>query len=96
MLPSPDLVPLVRQLLGHRNVQTTINAYIGLENIHASEIFSKIVMEHMDDKLEAEMTGTQFSNGKPTLRRPRSLPVSEWPNADQRAWDEGPPVTSQK
>ena len=53
MLPSPDLVPLVRQLLGHRNVQTKINAYIGLENIHASEIFSKIVMDHMTDKLEA-------------------------------------------
>ena len=39
----------MRQVLGHRNVQTTINAYIGLENIRASEIFSKIVMEHMDD-----------------------------------------------
>jgi integrase len=49
----PGEYELVRQLLGHRNVQTTINAYIGLENIHASEIFSKIVMEHMDDELEA-------------------------------------------
>jgi len=44
---------IVRQLLGHRNVQTTINAYIGLENIHASEIFSKIVMQHLDVDLEA-------------------------------------------
>jgi hypothetical protein len=49
----PGEYELVRQLLGHRNVQTTINAYIGLENIHASEIFSKIVMKHMDDELEA-------------------------------------------
>jgi hypothetical protein len=50
----PGEYELVRQLLGHRNVQTTIGAYIGLENIRASEIFSKIVMEHMlDDKLEA-------------------------------------------
>jgi Phage integrase family len=49
----PGEYELVRQLLGHRNVQTTINAYIGLENIHASEIFSKIVMEHMEDELEA-------------------------------------------
>ena len=49
----PGEYELVRQVLGHRNVQTTINAYIGLENIHASEIFSKIVMEHMDDELEA-------------------------------------------
>src|SRR5215470_9152549 len=45
----PGEYELVRRLLGHRNVQTTINAYIGLENIHASEIFSKIFMEHMDD-----------------------------------------------
>jgi integrase len=45
----PGEYELVRQVLGHRNVQTTISAYIGLENIRASEIFSKIVMEHMDD-----------------------------------------------
>jgi hypothetical protein len=49
----PGEYELVRQLLGHRNVQTTINAYIGLENIHASEIFSKIVMQRLDDELEA-------------------------------------------
>jgi hypothetical protein len=49
----PGEYELVRQLLGHRNVQTTINAYIGLENIHASEIFSKIIRQHMDDDLEA-------------------------------------------
>jgi integrase len=49
----PGEYELVRRLLGHRNVQTTINAYIGLENIQASEIFSKIVMEHLDVDLEA-------------------------------------------
>jgi hypothetical protein len=50
----PGEYELVRQLLGHRNVQTTISAYIGLENIRASEIFSKIVMEHMDELEAAE------------------------------------------
>jgi hypothetical protein len=49
----PGEYELVRRLLGHRNVQTTINAYIGLENIHASEIFCKIVMQHLDDDLDA-------------------------------------------
>jgi Phage integrase family len=45
---------LVRRLLGHRNVQTTVNAYVGLENIQASEIFGKIVLEHLGgDDLEA-------------------------------------------
>jgi integrase len=32
----PGEYELVRQLLGHRNVQTTINSYIGLETIQAS------------------------------------------------------------
>jgi integrase len=49
----PGEYELVRRLLGHRNVQTTINSYVGLDNIQASDIFSKIVMEHLDDELEA-------------------------------------------
>ncbi len=49
----PGEYELVRRLLGHRNVQTTVKAYVGLENIQASEIFSEIVMEHMEDELEA-------------------------------------------
>jgi integrase len=51
----PGEYELVRRLLGHRNIQTTINAYVGLENVQASEIFGKIVMEHMNDQFrEAE------------------------------------------
>jgi integrase len=34
------------------------------------------------------MTGISISGGKSTLKRPRSLPVSEWPDTDQRAWEE--------
>ena len=34
------------------------------------------------------MTGTNFSDGKSALKRPRSLPVSEWPDADRHAWEE--------
>jgi integrase len=34
------------------------------------------------------MTGTNFSNGTSGLKRPRSLPVSEWPDGDRRAWQE--------
>jgi integrase len=34
------------------------------------------------------MTGTNFSNGKSGLKRPHSLPVSEWPDSDRRAWEE--------
>jgi hypothetical protein len=49
----PGEYELVRRLLGHRNIQTTINSYVGLESIQASEIFGKIVMEHLDDDVEA-------------------------------------------
>jgi integrase len=34
------------------------------------------------------MTGTSLPNGKFTVNRPRSLSVSEWPDADRRAWEE--------
>jgi site-specific recombinase XerD len=51
----PGEYELVRQLLGHRNVQTTINAYIGLESIQASEIFGKIISEQISkNSLAAE------------------------------------------
>jgi integrase len=50
----PGEYELVRQLLGHRNVQTTINSYIGLETIQASEIFSKIVEAHMDGNFDKD------------------------------------------
>jgi integrase len=49
----PGEYELVRRLLGHRSVQTTVRAYVGLENIQASKIFGEIVREHMADTLEA-------------------------------------------
>jgi integrase len=48
----PGNYELVRQILGHRNVQTTIKCYIGLDSIQASEIFSKIVLEHLHEDPE--------------------------------------------
>jgi hypothetical protein len=49
LMKRPGEYELVRQILGHRSAQTTINAYVGLENIRASEIFSKLVIDHMND-----------------------------------------------
>jgi integrase len=46
----PGEYELVRQLLGHKNVQTTINAYIGLDGIQASEIYNKIILDHINDE----------------------------------------------
>jgi integrase len=33
----------IRQLLGHRNIQTTMNFYVGLNTIQANEVFGKII-----------------------------------------------------
>jgi integrase len=44
----PGEYELARLLLGHRNIKTTMDAYVGLESIQASEIFSKIILEHME------------------------------------------------
>ena len=45
----------VRRLLGHKNIQTTIKFYCGLETIAASEQFGKLIREHIefDDELDA-------------------------------------------
>jgi len=44
---------VVRQLLGHRNVETTRNFYIGLDMIHANEMFNDIIKKRLGDVLEA-------------------------------------------
>jgi integrase len=43
----------VRQFLGHRNIQTTINFYTGLNMIQASQLFGAIVKKRLDAQLEA-------------------------------------------
>jgi integrase len=37
----------VRRLLGHRNIQTTINFYCGLETTQANEAFGRIIRDHI-------------------------------------------------
>jgi len=37
----------VKRLLGHRNIQTTIDFYCGLETTQANEAFGKIIREHI-------------------------------------------------
>jgi hypothetical protein len=39
---------MVRRVLGHRSIQTTISFYCGLETTQANEIFGKLVREHAD------------------------------------------------
>jgi integrase len=43
----PGEYETVKRLLGHRNIQTTINFYCGLETTQANEAFGKIIREHI-------------------------------------------------
>ena len=44
---KPGEYELVRRVLGHRNIQTTINFYCGLETTQANKMFGDIVRQQM-------------------------------------------------
>jgi integrase len=48
----PGQYELVRQMLGHRSIQSTMNFYVGLENIQATEIFGDIIKQRMTKRPE--------------------------------------------
>lgn len=58
----------VRRLLGHRNIQTTINFYSGLQTTQASEDYGKIIRDQIQFKDEV---GMPVARG---ARRPRTAP----------------------
>ena len=43
----PGAYEVVKRLLGHRNVQTTINFYCGLETTQANQEFGKIIRQQI-------------------------------------------------
>jgi integrase len=47
----PGEYELVRQILGHRSISTTMRCYVGLETIHASEIFTNMVVAEINQNL---------------------------------------------
>jgi hypothetical protein len=52
----PGEFELVRQILGHRGLATTMRCYVGLETIQASEIFTEMVVAEInEDLLTAEV-----------------------------------------
>jgi integrase len=52
LMDHPGEYEIVRQLLGHRNIQTTMNFYVGLNSIQASELFNATIKERLDNNLE--------------------------------------------
>ena len=47
----PGEFELVRQILGHRRIATTMRCYVGLETIQASEIFTSMVVGEINQSL---------------------------------------------
>jgi integrase len=50
----PGAYQLVQLLLGHRNADTTLQAYIGFESIHASNVFGEMLFDHLPSVLKRE------------------------------------------
>jgi integrase len=50
----PGEFELVRQILGHRGIATTMRCYVGLETIQASEIFTNMVVAEINRSLLGE------------------------------------------
>ena len=46
---NPGQYELVRRMLGHRNIATTMNFYVGLENIQATEIYANLMKKRLDE-----------------------------------------------
>lgn len=44
---DPGNYELVRRVLGHRNIQTTINSYVGLETLESSKHFGEMIEKHL-------------------------------------------------
>jgi hypothetical protein len=44
----PGEYELVRRMLGHKSIQTTIKFYCSLETTQASEIFTDIIRQKLD------------------------------------------------
>jgi integrase len=44
---EPGNYEFVRRVLGHKNIQTTIRFYVGLEPLSANRRFGEIVSEHV-------------------------------------------------
>jgi len=58
----PGEFELVRQILGHRGLATTMRCYVGLETIQASEIFTEMVVAEInEDLLTAEVDHDHLS-----------------------------------
>ena len=47
----PGEYELVRQILGHRSIATTMRCYVGLDSIQASEIFTNMVVAEINQDL---------------------------------------------
>jgi integrase len=56
---EPGNYELVRRVLGHRNIQTTIDFYIGLETLEATRMFGRMILR------EATRTSPATSSGRP-------------------------------
>jgi len=51
----PGEYQLVKLLLGHIDIETTINSYVGFESTHASEVFAQIIEDRLQPSSEERL-----------------------------------------
>ena len=59
----PGEYEFVRRILGHRNVQTTLKFYTGLEAFHAGEHFGKLIEERIASRADHAASGWSRRTG---------------------------------
>jgi integrase len=77
---NPGQYEVIRQLLGHKDIETTIAFYAGAETASAARHYARTILGIRLDP--ARRAGI----GQPLMPR-LCLPVSEWPASDRKAWE---------
>jgi hypothetical protein len=60
---DPGNYELVRRVLGHRNIQTTIDFYIGLETLEATRMFSRMILGEATKPAPAAISSRPAAGG---------------------------------
>ena len=76
---------VVRAMLGHRSIETTIKFYAGLEGMAAARHYDAMLQELIS---AAAAPQAPAMTAAPGGSHPRCLPLAAWPAADRLGWQQ--------
>ena len=83
----PDAHELVRALLGHKRLETTLRYYARLDQERAARHYDGIIASLREPRCIAGVGRMGTFPHRPFGAERRCLPVSEWPSGDRRTWE---------